>query len=77
MASIDDVLMDCAPFIELLRQGTPGCYLIRGFHANIDIERINHSLHERTPLNMDVAVHQAINNHFINKFKWPVRNGVF
>jgi hypothetical protein len=77
MSNINDVFTECKSCIEALRQGKEGCFLVRGVHDNIDIQRYLHSIQERIPLNMDEAVHKAINKHFIDVFKWPVRNGVF
>jgi hypothetical protein len=78
MFSIQDVITDCGPYVQALRQGKEKCFLVRSVpDYEIDIQRCFHSAHKRNPLNMDEGVHKAINLHFLNIFKWQVRNGVF
>jgi hypothetical protein len=77
MHSIKNVITECRSYIQTLRKGEKGCFLVRSIHDDIDIQRFDHSTHERTPLNMDQSVHKAVNQHFLNIFKWQVRNGVF
>lgn len=78
MPSINDLFNECTSYIQLLRQGKEGCFLIRSVREEgIDIQRYQHSIGLRIPRNMDDSVHNAINHHFNNIFGWPVRNGVF
>jgi hypothetical protein len=77
MPDISDLFTECFTYIETLREGKEGCFLVRSVNDDVDIRRFRHSMDERTPRNMDESVHKAVNEHFLNIFKWPVRNGVF
>lgn len=77
MSNIDVVLAECTAYIQGLRQGKKGCFLVRSVHEDIDIQRRRHSTRHRTPRNMDKVVHEEVNEHFLKTFKWAVRNGVF
>jgi|GEM_PF-6214755 len=77
MPNIKDLFTECTAYIQMLQQAKEGCFLVRSLNKDIDIQRFQHSIRERIPRNMDESVHNAVNQHFLNVFKWPVRNGVF
>ena len=77
MPRFHELFRRCSFYIQVLRSGTQGCFLVRSVNRNIDFQRCRHCINERVPRNMDESVHTAINQHFFNVFRWPVRNGVF
>ena len=78
MDTIPDVIKNCSEFINILRLGEKGCFLTRMIHDNsIDIKYCNRPFLIRSPKNMHISIHNALNTHFQKTFGWPVRNGVF
>jgi hypothetical protein len=78
MPKIQDVIDNCGEYINILRKGEKGCFLIRGVHNdNIDIEYRELSIAYRKPRNMPLQYHNAMNKHFEKTIGWPVRNGLF
>jgi hypothetical protein len=72
---------DCGKFIKEARYNIrDGQFLYRGSEttvANGLMARRTSRLENRRPLGTSQKVHDMLNEAFVKKFGWPVRNGVF
>jgi len=73
MDVIETIKRDCKPFLY-----ESDGLLYRGVEQNIKhILKKTARLTDRKPMNMDKELHELFNALFIERFGWPVRNGVF
>lgn len=78
MISIQEVLDNCNPYLNLLKKVNKGYLLTRGTHdSGFMIEKYTHCSDSRTPRNVSLKIHNAINEHYYSKFGWKIRNGIF
>ena len=69
---------DCSYYLNELRNCGKGKYLLRGYNYDIlDIKLFEHDLEGRKPRNMPQHIHDMINNIFLEKVGWKIRNGIF
>jgi len=74
---LNDILSrDCKKFIDEIR-GTKSL-LYRGTMKFVnDYAIFNSRIDDRRPRDLNVDLHNDLNNEFVKKFGWKVRNGVF
>jgi hypothetical protein len=83
--ALNDVLVDCQPFISELKKCVNGNlddptyrFLTRGFDSEFkNILKFKSRLLNRKPSDTPKEVHDYLNKLFYDKFGWSVRNGVF
>lgn len=78
MSQLNEIFTKCEEYINILRNGEPGCFLLRAINTHeIDIKICHSAIKNRKPTGMPPKIHAKLNEHFEPIFTWPVRNGVF
>lgn len=74
----EKIFRDCAYYIDLLKNCKRGYFLLRGTFNKIDgIQKFQHDSNFRKPRDTPQNIHDKINDFFLEKFGWKIRNGVF
>ena len=75
---LDKIFEECEPYINMLRNYVDvDKLLIRSTRDYIqDVEKFNFR-ENRKPVDMPPHVHDMLNDMFVERFGWKVRNGVF
>jgi len=65
---------DCGSFLDLIKEVGP---IYRGANENKPfVYKEMHST-DRLPRDIPLPIHKRLNELFMKKFRWPVRNGIF
>jgi len=75
--TLDTVLSECKPYIDILKDCKKGKLFVRGINEkNIDIQKFE-MLDSRQPKDTFIDSHNMFNTFFYDNFGWNVRDGVF
>lgn len=71
------LLKDCQPYLREIRQEKSQLWRGGLIGSAAGIKKYKSRLEDRTPKDIPIWVHNYLNDLYIKRFGWPVRNGVF